>query len=203
MRVYLLYERATGRVGYVGKTVRALRVRLLQHRARAKLDQCYRDCWIRGAKYAVEIDEIEECHSQEQLRAAEVFWIGYFRAMGARLTNLTDGGEGLAGYTFSPETREKMAAAKRGRPSWKKGIKTGPQPRELVETRTRKLIGGKRTPEQCANIRAGKWPPKVLPDKYPEVWAMADGGMTQREIAKVLGVSQATAWLVLSKRGAR
>jgi len=46
---------------------------------------------------------------------AERRWIAHYRTQGARLTNMTDGGEGMRGYRFSAESRAKMAAAKKGR----------------------------------------------------------------------------------------
>ncbi len=50
---------------------------------------------------------LEEC-SITELSIIEVFWISNLRASGARLMNMTNGGEGHHGYSPSKETREKI-----------------------------------------------------------------------------------------------
>ena len=45
---------------------------------------------------------------------AEQFWIAYFKSLGARLTNLTVGGEGAVGYKATEETRRKLSASSIG-----------------------------------------------------------------------------------------
>lgn len=42
---------------------------------------------------------------------AEQFWISYFKGLGAQLTNLTVGGEGMIGYKATEETRKKLSEA--------------------------------------------------------------------------------------------
>lgn len=44
---------------------------------------------------------------------SERFWIAKYRNEGARLLNLTDGGEGLAGLPMSQSHKDKIAAALR------------------------------------------------------------------------------------------
>jgi hypothetical protein len=78
---------------------------------------------------------------------AEMFYIAYFKMLGARLTNSTDGGEGLSnpseevrrkiglanlgrkgkpawnkGKPMSMESKRKLSEAKMGQPAWNKGI---------------------------------------------------------------------------------
>jgi hypothetical protein len=46
---------------------------------------------------------------------AERFYIAYFRMVGARLNNHTDGGEGCVGYRHNAEARQRISAGKMGR----------------------------------------------------------------------------------------
>lgn len=64
-----------------------------------------------------EIIVLEECSTQNELIESEKWHIAYWRAIGANLTNLTDGGDGMAGHRPSKEGVEKRAAAKRKIPS--------------------------------------------------------------------------------------
>lgn len=70
--------------------------------------------------------------------------IAVLRANGARLTNLTDGGEGCLGMVLSPESRAKLSAAQRGR-------KHSP---EHVANQAAALRGKKHSPERRAAISA-------------------------------------------------
>jgi DNA-binding CsgD family transcriptional regulator len=64
-----------------------------------------------------EIFEIETCEEIAQLNEAECFWIQYFRSIGCRLVNATNGGEGASGYRHLEEAKAKMSQSKRGKPS--------------------------------------------------------------------------------------
>lgn len=48
-------------------------------------------------------------------KTAEMWWIEYFRFLGARLTNTTKGGDGLTGMRHSKESRKKMSDALKDR----------------------------------------------------------------------------------------
>lgn len=58
---------------------------------------------------------IMECSSESVAFDLERGLIKCLRRSGARLVNHTDGGEGVAGYKWSKEAIERMAASKRGR----------------------------------------------------------------------------------------
>ena len=95
----------------------------------------------------------------------EVAWIAFWRKQGMASCNFTDGGEGvcglvhsdetrkrlsviasktLAGRPVSPETRERIAAAQRGKPR-------GPNPEHSA-----RLTGRRLSPEHRAKIGAGQ-----------------------------------------------
>jgi hypothetical protein len=112
---------------YVGWTI-DLRHRVMTHMAVAGRGHKRHVCaWLRkliqdNVRPAVWL--LETC-DREDWASREVYWINKMRVDGHSLTNGTDGGEGLLGHKLTPEQIEKMAAAKRGKPSPNKGIKTG------------------------------------------------------------------------------
>lgn len=74
--------------------------------------------WIRqlvDAGLRPEIEILETPTSAELLSEAEKFWIAYWRSIGARLTNLSDGGEGHEGARHNAEARAKISAAQLGK----------------------------------------------------------------------------------------
>lgn len=117
--VYALTDPRTNTVRYVGKSSTGLR-RPKTHGSRALEDGNYTHVanWIRslkklGMEYGIEV--LEEVADGNAAIEAEKFWISYWRFVGADLTNLTDGGDGLPGWRPSAETRQKMRVASTGR----------------------------------------------------------------------------------------
>jgi hypothetical protein len=55
-----------------------------------------------------EIVVIEYASENEDPFELERGWVSYFREIGCRLTNETDGGEGRTGYKASDETKQKL-----------------------------------------------------------------------------------------------
>lgn len=100
-----------GRVRYVGITKLTLQQRLRDHLKCSRRHHTYRDKWIQSLGHPPIISLLEVTDDSHR----EVFWIAHFRAIGARLTNLTDGGDGISGYRHTIESREKMSVAGRGR----------------------------------------------------------------------------------------
>ncbi len=108
--IYVLIDPRDEEIRYVGKTKSPKR-RLGSHlRDR---DDSYRTRWIGklGRMGMVpRMQVIQEVPASFEAEA-EKYWIAYFRAIGCRLTNSTDGGEGNLGWCPSEETRAKMSAA--------------------------------------------------------------------------------------------
>ncbi len=157
--VYALKCPATGDVRYIGWTFNIAK-RLKSHAYTAQKFDRYRDCWIRkvmacGLFPASEIVE----QGTGDWAAAERKWISHYRREGARLTNLTDGGEGVPGLRHSAEAIERIRQKKTGR-------KMTPEERRkhslalmgrVVSSTTREKIsqansGKRRTPEQRARL---------------------------------------------------
>lgn len=113
--IYVLKD--SGDVRYVGWT-HCAKARMKAHIYRAKNPEKYspshKDRWIgkmlaEGRRPEMEIIESGSGNWAER----EVFWIAHFRSIGCRLTNTTDGGEGMVGWVPSQETRRKISLAAR------------------------------------------------------------------------------------------
>src|SRR6185369_8692961 len=106
--IYLLHRDDCNCV-YVGKSfdpARRLEVHLYEARAyrqkRTKLLQ-----WIRKKNAGPVLQVVLE--RTENWLEDEPFWIAYFRSIGMRLLNMTDGGDGSLGVQASDEARAKMS----------------------------------------------------------------------------------------------
>jgi len=123
--IYGLIDPRDGQLRYVGKSLTGMRRPIVHAEpARLRKDRTYKANWIRslqavGLDYEVEV--LEECDTVDALNEAERFFIGYFRMVGARLTNLTVGGEGRSG-PMSTEHRMNLSKALKGPEVWNKGL---------------------------------------------------------------------------------
>jgi hypothetical protein len=112
--IYALKDPRTEEVRYIGVTTDPKR-RFRKHLTSKDLSTP-RARWIAelreaGLRPSQEIIETGTADSQ----AAEKRWILFYRAEGCDLTNTTAGGNGTAGYIFTPEARAKIGAGQRGR----------------------------------------------------------------------------------------
>jgi len=116
--IYALIDPRYNTVRYIGKSSRGLdrpyeHAKLAATRdPRYDLKYCYR--WVRslqrlGLEYEVIV--LEEVDCSDWLNVHEKWWIAFARAWDCRLTNLTDGGEGMLGYRHTQATRTKMSAS--------------------------------------------------------------------------------------------
>jgi|SRR6185503_17207279 len=79
---------------------------------------------------------LEQSENKEYLlNERENFWINHFNTFGENGYNMTLGGDATFGWHPSDETKEKIAASKRGKPSWNKGL---PSPWTVQENIRRK-----------------------------------------------------------------
>lgn len=111
--IYGLTETGSSDIRYVGKTTKTPEHRLARHiwhaRERNGISRLYVSSWIRSCAYHVSVGVLER--DPQDASKAEREWIARLRASGARLTNLTDGGEGMSGYRLSLEHRAAISAA--------------------------------------------------------------------------------------------
>lgn len=111
---------ADGRVFYVGRTSTNALNRWWQHRYRAKFHESpvYRR-WREIGYDSVGFIVLEHVPIGGDLRAREAWWIAKLVNSGADLAN-QEGRNGIAD-SMSVETRAKISAAHKGRPTWNKG----------------------------------------------------------------------------------
>jgi hypothetical protein len=115
--IYALADPSTGAIRYVGKTIK-LRLRFLKHLSEARGPTPHRHCayWIKKLmRQRLEPRMIVVCECKGNGCDEERFHISLAKYLGFRLTNLTEGGEGLAGIVVSEATRQKLRAV------WKRG----------------------------------------------------------------------------------
>lgn len=145
--IYGLIDPRTSEVRYVGWTY-DVRRRFHEHLTGAKRERnTYKAAWV----YQLDklgltpLCQVLESGTGDGWAAAEKKWIAYYRNAGHKLTNLTDGGEGVVGYIFTEPARQKMSAARMGKP---------PHPNAIEAAKRRKGI--ERPPEVGAKISAIK-----------------------------------------------
>lgn len=171
---------------YVGKSARGMErplehfdnfeLRRYAHLPRAKFVM---SCRKRGIE--PEIVVLEVCASADDLNEAEIFHIAAFRAMGMKLLNLTDGGDGVLGHKFTDEARAKMSAV------WERRFEEDPGARdrlinqsrgywakpESLEKQRQKMLGTKQTPESVAKTSAAHRGAKRSPESKARMAAAA------------------------------
>lgn len=107
------------RVRYVGRTIHPLERRMRAHRQTALAgERTARASWMRSVILAggdVLIEPVDFIN-RDACGEAERRWIAHYKALGAKLMNLTDGGDGLLNPDAS--IRVKIGAAKRGNKFW-------------------------------------------------------------------------------------
>lgn len=114
MVIYVLSDPTTGAVRYVGKTSQALYLRKAEHRYNAKTSHTHLYCWWRSLNAEPVMEVLEEHGSFDALAEAEQFYITYFRSLGFKLVNHTDGGEGQLGLKHTEETKNRISESCKG-----------------------------------------------------------------------------------------
>lgn len=97
---------------YIGQTQLTLSHRMSQHIHRnvGAIDKAIKKYGIDNFK----VEVIEECHDLDELNEREKYWIETLNCKSPNGYNLTDGGEGVAGYHHTSETKIKMSLARKG-----------------------------------------------------------------------------------------
>ena len=136
---------------YVGKTVQRFERRKQAHKIGSEKANTHFYKAIR--KYGwdsfswVVIDEV----SNDELNAAEMEYIAYYKDIGKHLYNETLGGDGTLGYAVSDETKQKMSLSRKGNKN-SLGYK---QTKETVsgKSKTYKLISSNGETIKITNMR--------------------------------------------------
>ncbi len=131
--IYGLYDPRNDELRYIGKTSASLEGRLWQHINDAKRGRkTYKSDWIKlllqfdMEPYIKVLGETTEEAWQEDEKA----WIAKTKAEGVKLTNLTEGGDGLVNFRHTERSKQKISAhnIRTGKipPNWK-GRKQSPE----------------------------------------------------------------------------
>ncbi len=176
--IYTLSDPETMKIRYVGWTTN-LKSRLKWHisDAKTKTGKQHKRRWIKSLinKKLKPIMDVVEVGVGDGWQAIEKRWIKHHRDSGCDLVNATDGGEGVAGFAVSAESRARQSAARLGKPS-----KLTPEGRERISfthrTRVRLPVSeetkkrlamlwlgrkhSKATIEKCKSARAEWWAKK-------------------------------------------
>lgn len=135
--------------------------------------------------------QIEAC--EENWEESEKFWISYFRFLGADLMNLTDGGDGSAGYRHPLEIRQKIAAlakarvtpelraqiSKSGRAAWQ-----NPETRENLVLARQKMASNPDFRRKQSEARSALWETAEYRDKVCAAQQKVDRKAIAREFWK-------------------
>lgn len=117
----LIDPRCPEHIRYIGITRCDLKLRLARHfeEAAYKKSNSYKNNWVRGLIHEgvrPEILLIDSLPSWEAACKSEIETIKELKALGYKLVNMTDGGEGVTkGNKRSPETVEKLRLAPLGK----------------------------------------------------------------------------------------
>jgi group I intron endonuclease len=102
---------------YIGKTSNSLKKRYQSHKGVLKTSSTLNHkVWNKsiGLGNIPEIILLEETNEID-INELEMFYISYFKFIGVKLTNLTDGGEGVKGLIFTQEHKNKISINRKGK----------------------------------------------------------------------------------------
>lgn len=154
VRPETLAARGIGMPFYCGKTIYSIHKRLAEHRA-AALRRPDRPValWLQTCGEHVEIQMTEIVPPTADWAARERHWIQTLRLIFPGCANSTDGGEGIAGYIYTPEQCAHLSRLRKGK------IKS----REHCANLSRAMVGLKRPIETRLKMsRTRKGVPKTL-----------------------------------------
>lgn len=111
--IYALLDPRTNEVRYVGKA-KDPKLRYASHKC--VRGYSHRANWIRSLQRCGYDPEMVILEESEDWAESESFWIDYLMSLGARLTNLSKGGEsGPVGWSPTEDQRNKMSAKAKAR----------------------------------------------------------------------------------------
>lgn len=162
MIVYLAQNVKNGK-SYVGKTKRSLEQRKKEHvtfankGARQPFYYAIRKHGIEAFEWRVLVDV--DC-THDELNALERKFIEQFGSFGSKGYNATSGGDGVTGWSPSPEHRERVRQALLGEKNHNFGVawgRTGPLTEEAKRKISAKNSGRKHTLEAREKISASQY----------------------------------------------
>lgn len=189
--VYVLRDpRAFCDVRYVGWTI-CPAARLAKHRKNDERPDTRRARWVASIqREGVQpvMDVVESGDDGDGWRHAERKWIALLRGEGCRLTNHTDGGDGVRGLKHRPDSLAKMAAAKRGRTltaEHRRKIGEAGKGRKISRDMIERMAEGRRRAGISDEARARLVEQARVNFQRPDVWEKRS--LTRKRNGKTLG----------------
>jgi GIY-YIG catalytic domain/NUMOD3 motif len=150
--IYVLCHPETLEIRYVGKTIN-IHKRMVAHKNEKRETRKCR--WLkylanRGLAPAIFIIDVVQDNEWEE---AERKWIRHFKDLGARLTNHTEGGDGVSG--LDEESRAKVAAATKKRMNDPEFIKKIMTPERAAKI-SAALTGKSKSKEHVSKLKQNK-----------------------------------------------
>lgn len=193
--IYALIDPFTGEIRYIGKSVRPKERLTNQCNEHSNTYRCH---WIQSVlmkgKRPIQII-LEELDCNVNWQEREKYWIAYGKDQGWKLTNTTDGGDGV--LNLSGESKERMLKTWKGRkhkPETLLKIGAASKGRKFSEESLRKksekMKGRIFSPEHLDKIRKSNQ--KLSDDEVRDIKKMLAAGIAQLIIAKKYNVDGGT-----------
>lgn len=195
--IYALADPDTDEVRYIGKTVGNPHDRIKVHVFQAKraTRPTHKEAWIKGllaqdrrpVAYTLEL-----VWPGNDWATREMHWINFARKMGYRLTNLTEGGDGLRGYIYDDDLRDKKRQQMLGNQHGR-GHKWTPEQRvKMMASRTHEAMS--------ARTRGSKHPRARLTEAdVLGIRSRYEAGERQADLAREFQVTDSTIWHVVHR----
>ena len=188
-------------VRYVGWSINPAR-RLRSHTSKSTLskEKNHRAKWVAsvlrtGSKPVMEVIESGVADFAERER----FWISHFRDLGCRLTNGTDGGEGMLGWRPSAEQRMAISERLKGRAGRNYFFPT-PEQKEIIAKRNRERVASQETREKLSKalrLRLRKPGSAIKTGRTHRSNSASDCNSTQSKLRNMQKIGR---WTLLEER---
>jgi hypothetical protein len=124
-KIYGLKLKNEDCIRYIGQTSCVnIETRLSEHVSHSNKGRYKNAYWVKKHSNDIEIVLLEDSiPSLEEANKKEIEYIKLFKSFGAKLNNLTNGGDGTQGIKFTDEHRKKLSDKKKGKDPWNKGLK--------------------------------------------------------------------------------
>ncbi len=158
--IYALKDE-NGVVRYVGKSSQSAKKRYYRHLADGRNGiQTHKACWIRGMLQKGLTPTLDIIETTDGDGAAEERkWIKFFRDSGVKLTNLTDGGDGVTGYEYTEDQRkeksETMKQYFRDHNAWNKDAKMSKETRRKMSASRKGKKFSDEAKKKMSEVRKG------------------------------------------------
>ncbi|KKL92394.1 hypothetical protein LCGC14_1885140 [marine sediment metagenome] len=110
--VYIIENKVNGK-SYVGQT-KNLSERKRRHFSGSSCAKLLNSAVKKYGADKFYFSLIEKCLGQDEVNVREKYWIKYLRTLSPAGYNLSEGGGGISGYSFSSEQRQRLSIALKG-----------------------------------------------------------------------------------------